>query len=191
MIFERAVAHTLKYEGGYANHSADSGGETYRGIARNFWGSWPGWVIVDEVKKHMPHHGQHNRQELNRRLAADQQLQSLVIEFYRYHFWSAVKADKMPDNVAAKVFDMSVNVGVMRAGKMLQAALLSINQRVIIDGIIGKKTLAAANRSDPQKLIKAICCIQERFYRGIVNRKPSQKVFLNGWLRRAAYRGEL
>ena len=35
--FEEAYKKTSDFEGGYVNDEDDAGGETYRGIARNFW----------------------------------------------------------------------------------------------------------------------------------------------------------
>ena len=190
-VFERALTHVLKDEGGYANHPADSGGETYRGIARNFWKNWPGWIIVDEAKKGLRPNRRRDRTKLNERLAADEKLQGLISDFYRHHFWDAVSAGLMPPQVGAKVFNMAVNVGTSRAGKLLQIALNNIGKQVAIDGAIGPKTLEATRGVGAEELVDAICKAQERFYRGIVKRKPSQSIFLKGWLRRAAYRGEL
>ena len=42
--FKVAFAKTIRFEGGYVNHKADKGGETYKGIARNFWPKWKGWA---------------------------------------------------------------------------------------------------------------------------------------------------
>lgn len=39
-----------EHEGRYANDPADSGGETYCGVARNHHADWLGWPIIDEFK---------------------------------------------------------------------------------------------------------------------------------------------
>jgi lysozyme family protein len=54
--FSKYYPKLLVYEGGYASpeYAAsmnDKGGETYLGIARNYNPKWPGWVIIDEIKK--------------------------------------------------------------------------------------------------------------------------------------------
>lgn len=50
--FENYIISTiLGHEGGYANHPADKGGETYRGISRKANPDWVGWKYIDEVKR--------------------------------------------------------------------------------------------------------------------------------------------
>ncbi|MDR1034997.1 MAG: hypothetical protein LBT40_00015 [Deltaproteobacteria bacterium] len=52
------MKHVEEMEGGWANNPADSGGETFRGIARNFHKSWPGWAIDRRGPKVRRYHGQ-------------------------------------------------------------------------------------------------------------------------------------
>jgi lysozyme family protein len=58
MSFEDTMKHVEEMEGGWANNPADSGGETFRGIARNFHKSWPGWAIDRRGPKVRRYHGQ-------------------------------------------------------------------------------------------------------------------------------------
>ena len=46
--FSQAFAATMQHEGGYANVQGDKGGETYMGISRVYWPSWPGWPVIDD-----------------------------------------------------------------------------------------------------------------------------------------------
>ena len=48
--FRTAYYLTMGHEGGYNNDPDDVGGETYKGIARNYHASWEGWKIVDMYK---------------------------------------------------------------------------------------------------------------------------------------------
>ena len=41
--FEQAYAPLRGFEGGWCNDVGDAGGETYGGIARNFFPHWQGW----------------------------------------------------------------------------------------------------------------------------------------------------
>ena len=50
MSFKKALEHTLKREGCYANHGKDRGKETYKGISRKYHPKWPGWELIDEAK---------------------------------------------------------------------------------------------------------------------------------------------
>jgi lysozyme family protein len=76
-------------------------------------------------------------------------------------------------------FDGCVNHGVTRANKFLQEAV-----GVEADGVLGPMSLEAINSSDPFETCKGICDNREEFYNAIVERKPAQSRFLNGWLRR-------
>jgi len=53
--FDKYYPILLKAEGGYASAEFaakynDKGGETYKGIARNFNPAWEGWAIIDAYK---------------------------------------------------------------------------------------------------------------------------------------------
>ena len=52
------------------------------------------------------------------------------------------------------------------------------------DGIIGKNTLYAINKCNEEILFNDIYNERVKFYTNIVENKPSQKMFLNGWLNR-------
>lgn len=61
---------------------------------------------------------------------------------YRADYWNAVAGDSLPYPFSLLVFDCAVNQGVRMAKTLLQTAL-----RVVADGVIGPKTLAAAAAS--------------------------------------------
>ena len=48
--FKEAWEETSAVEGGYVDDDDDRGGETYRGVARNFHPNWPGWDRIDAAK---------------------------------------------------------------------------------------------------------------------------------------------
>lgn len=50
--FDSAYAPLKQLEGGWCHNPDDKGGETYAGIARNFFPAWPGWAVVDAAKSH-------------------------------------------------------------------------------------------------------------------------------------------
>lgn len=203
--WEKAYADMLKFEGGYANHPADRGGETYMGIARKVWKKWKGWEIVDHYKTITSDRGR-----LNELLSKDKKLQKLVKAFYKRNFWDKVHGDELPSKLARKTFDTAVNMGTRWGIRLLQKALNGINihrerrgQRPLfrdleVDGIYGRNTRNAINvvfdeygKEEGQELILDwYSNYQAERYHAIVTRNPSQKVFLKGWLRRAAYRGE-
>ncbi|GGH18014.1 glycoside hydrolase family 108 protein [Mucilaginibacter phyllosphaerae] len=178
--FEATYAITMKNEGGYANNPNDRGGETWRGIARNFWGSWPGWKIVDQIK-------QTNPASLNAALAANTQLESLVLVFYKQNFWNPLRLDQIVcAQIANQLFDISVNSGTARGAKMLQQAINQFrgNNPIAVDGQVGPATLAAANSIGHQQLYNQINVLRAAFYNSIIQNNPSQAQFRNSWFSR-------
>ena len=58
--FDRALAFVLEREGGWVNNPNDKGGETYRGVARNYNLYWPGWnrihrLSLSPIRRLFPH----------------------------------------------------------------------------------------------------------------------------------------
>jgi lysozyme family protein len=71
-----------------------------------------------------------------------------AVNIYRREYWDKIRGDELPPAVALVVFDTAVNCGVEKASEILQVAVGG----VIIDGIIGPKTLAAVARADSSLL---------------------------------------
>jgi lysozyme family protein len=155
--FQKALAYTLKHEGGWSDDPADPGGATMQGItlatARNY--------------------GIETREAL-RAIS-----QEKVAEIYGAGYWLFGQVDDQ--RVATKLFDMAVNMGAAAAVKILQLAVLAAP-----DGKWGPKTLAATNAADPKVLLAALCRGSAERYRAIVEKRPASAKFLKGWLRRAA-----
>lgn len=101
-------------------------------------------------------------------------------ELYKRDYWGKLKMDDIPDAVRFDLFDAAVNSGVGQAAKFLQrAAGLPEDQ---VDGAIGKDSIAAVRRMDPQLLDKRLSGYRLRFMADL-------KVwpdFGRGWARRIA-----
>ena len=131
--YRSAILKVLLTEGGYANDPDDSGGETYKGIARNFWPRWSGWVIIDIAKK------QHGYElALNRNM----QLNDDVIAFYKVNFWDKVGGDFIIDqSIANDLVDAAVNEGIKGAVKRAQGIVLIAQTGVITPELVTKLNL--------------------------------------------------
>jgi len=131
--FEIALAKTLSKEGVYGNNPDDTGGETYKGIARKKHPNWEGWVIIDK-----------NKGRSSFPACIEQELQPYVKTFYLANFWNPMKLEQVIDEKkASSLFDFGVNAGA--------AAAITLAQKVvgeITDGIIGPKTIVAINAMD-------------------------------------------
>jgi lysozyme family protein len=102
-----------------------------------------------------------------------------AMRIYYEEYWLKSSCDRIDYPTHTMHFDSCVNHGISRGNQFLQ---MSVN--VPSDGIIGSVTLGAVQKADQARVIEAIYGLRENFYRDIVKRKPSQKIFLEGWLRR-------
>jgi len=155
--YDEALRELLKSEGGFVNHPSDPGGATNYGI-----------TIADYRKYVKPN------------ATVDDVRRMTVSEakaIYRARYWDAMRCDELPAGVDHAVFDYGVNSGIGRAPKVLQRVL-----GVTADGVIGPKTLAAANAADPIKVINGICDERMRFLRGL----STWPVFGKGWTSRVS-----
>lgn len=196
--FTSALNETLSHEGGYSNHPADRGGETYKGISRVNYPNWTGWDIV-----HFHTLRNNNANELNQALEADAELQFYVTEFYYDYFWRPLKLDRFDQLAATEIFDIAVNQGNHTAASFVQQALnmLNYNQKhypdVNVDGNIGAQTIQAymqymATGNMPGRsvvknihtLCKVLNGLQFMRYIKIVESTPQQEVFFYGWVNR-------
>jgi lysozyme family protein len=153
--WEEALAHILKYEGGYVNHPADPGGMTNLGVTRRVWEEWTGKPATEaDMRALTP---------------------ATVAPLYKKRYWDAVRGDDLPSGVDLCVFDAAVNAGVGRASKFLQQAV-----GVIADGQIGPKTVSAVAAEPASVVIEAFCDLREAHYKSL----GTFATFGKGWMRR-------
>lgn len=95
-------------------------------------------------------------------------------ELYKEFYWDKVKADTLPYPLNMLVFDFAVNSGPVRAIQVLQMIL-----KVTQDGIIGPRTIAAAQKA-PLKHTCARYLTARSFFLASLN-KPH---YIEGWSNR-------
>jgi lysozyme family protein len=183
--FLLAYKITMKHEGGYANDPDDSGGETWKGIARKKHPNWVGWDMVDEYR---------TKPGFPNNLYTAPGLQELVWLFYKKEFWDTLRLDEIgSQNIANELFDTSVNMGQVIAATFLQRALNVSNRQqkdypdLVVDGKIGPKTISATN-THPRigQLFKLLNTLQGARYISICESNPSQEKYLTGWMERVS-----
>lgn len=187
--FKEAERITGLNEGGYANNKSDSGGETYGGIARNYWSNWKGWPYIDQFKADYVKDKTKLSlaQWINASAKATPAVGELVSDFYKHNFWDVSKLDSINDQqLANAIYDFSVNSGTGRGAKFLQDSYNNVNGMgvdLVSDGQIGPKTLTSVNAFNAKLLFQEYQRLRELFYRKLAE-NPSQKQFLNSWLSR-------
>jgi lysozyme family protein len=155
--FETSLEKVLAHEGGFSNHPSDPGGATMKGVTLAVYQAYFGAdKTVDELKKI-------TQEELH------------II--YKRGYWDACKCDLLPSGLDYVAFDFAVNSGVSRAVKSLQRAL-----RVISDGKIGPKTLAAIEKFNRLDLIDDLCADRMHFLTTL----GTFAEFGKGWKKRVA-----
>lgn len=196
--FNPAYELILANEGGYSNDPRDFGGETWKGIARIMHSNWEGWPLVDEIKANT------DKNSLLKALAADEELEVMVMKFYEKEFWNRMLCGQIEDqSIANELFDTAVNQGISKSVRQFQEALnlLNNNQKhysdINEDGTMGNDTLKAyraymltANfpgRSvdrNVRTLLKLMNGLQAARYAEICEEHPDQEVYFYGWVNR-------
>ncbi|NCD71058.1 glycoside hydrolase family 108 protein [Mucilaginibacter agri] len=177
--FNPAFQITMGNEGGYANNPHDAGGETYKGVAKNFWPHWEGWSIIDPIIAKKP-------ASINQALNANAPLQTMILSFYKANFWDTESLDNIKDQqIANQLFDIAVNMGTGIASRFLQQAVNKLSpDKLKVDGQIGSLSISAANAEDAEDLYNTICQLRRGRYEAIIQSNPSQQRFANSWFSR-------
>lgn len=180
----------LLLEGGHSAHAADKGGETNYGISLRFLKAIGG---IDANRDGF------GDLDLN----LDTQLDGLDIRaltpaiakaIYCKHFWIAPGFWSLPKPFDLALFDQGVNGGTTAAIRLLQRALNSFGKPYLVeDGADGPKTRARLKEclAYDFPVLGAYRTAAANRYRAIALADPTQRRWLNGWLRRASELGVL
>jgi len=180
--FDKAILITLKHEGGFVNDPVDPGGATNWGMSIRFLTNDAGDADGDGfLDGDIDKDGDIDVDDIKNMTVEEAR------KLYRIYFWDKYDYDTIIDFVvAARVFDMTVNMGPKQTGKIVQRALNDCGQNVGVDGAIGKNTFAAINCTDPEILMAEIRQQHAQFYLDLIAAKPKFEKYRKGWLRRAA-----
>lgn len=94
--FDKGLAFTLRWEGGFTDDPDDPGGRTNHGITQKVYREWKGDPDADVERITMQEVG----------------------AIYRSNYWNAL-CDGVPDPLATVLFDTAVNCGVGRTRRWL------------------------------------------------------------------------
>jgi lysozyme family protein len=163
--FENAFAYTVGNEGSYSNDAHDSGGPTKFGITQHDLSVYFGRpASVQEVKD----------------MGLD-----VAREIYEKRYWKPLACDQMPESIACCMFDIGVVRGIGVPPKYAQNICNNHGAHLAVDGHLGPLSVAAINEIEPAAFIRDFSAMAEAGFRAIVAARPSQHVFLKGWVNRA------
>jgi lysozyme family protein len=170
--FKSSLQKTLNHEGGYVNDPDDLGKETYKGISRASHSKWSGWSCIDKYKA---------KTDFPSILDKDIELQKQVELFYLYEFWLPLKADQIANQITAdSIFDFAVNAGINKSVQLTQSII-----GTKVDGFIGEQTLQKLNSLDFGYFQPAFTIAKISHYISIIQKRPTNKKYLYGWIIRA------
>lgn len=193
--FKEAYEKYVKpIEGGYGWYKADSGGETYAGIARNYNPTWSGWSIIDLIKQ-TTYKGKPNvKPDFLSPIPHNSKFPELnaSVEGFYFNLWDSAKLGQIKDQKVANIaFDWLVNSGgssVRTKGPETygidEILIDRFGQNIPVDSKFDQTTIDSINRVDNNRLYNEIIKERKRFYDVIVKNDPTQEKFYNGWMNR-------
>lgn len=159
--FDVFMSYILDVEGGYSYHPADKGGATNYGI-------------TEQVARKNGYNGSMKELPID-----------VAKSIYKKDYYNKFNLDKIKDNrIALSIFDWVVNSGVWGTKKAQQTINNILGTNLVIDGILGQRSINALNNININEFLEEYHNIQRQFYTAIVNNNPTQKVFLKGWMNR-------
>jgi uncharacterized protein (TIGR02594 family) len=160
--FEVALEAILPLEGGYTNHPRDPGGPTNKGITLAEYATFLGERRTKDSEA-----------GLIAKLKAipDEHVRAI----YRRSYWEPAQCPEVPLPIAVFLMDTAVLHGVPKARRYLQEAL-----GVEVDGVLGPKTLAAAQKEKQVEVLKRFRDIRIRQ----LKKSKNWDVFGEGWTSR-------
>lgn len=173
--FDRAVEVLLRHEGGYVNNVRDPGGATNFGVSLRFLRN-QSLINADYDKD--GDLDENDIRLMNQRQASD---------IYRKMFWDKCGVSYINSQAVANMaFGLCVNMGPSPAIKLLQRAanMLAGHGLLLVDGELGPKSVQMINALQPYDLLAKYKEAAIGYYEDLVERNPSLKVFLKGWLNR-------
>lgn len=166
-------------EGGFVDDPADPGGATKHGVTIH---------TMRRLGLDLDRDGQITARDVQRLSAAQ------AAEIFVEHYFRQPRIAELPEALQAPVFDMYVNAGA-NAVRILQRLLTEMRLTVAVDGVIGPRTIAAAQaaaQAAPGHLADAYGIARRNYYYALADARPASRKYARardggkgGWILRA------
>ena len=207
--FETAHAFTEHWEGGLTDQPADPGGLTNHGISMRWVQDLARQARDECLRLHRACDGCSFRgtsrctcSDLDMNADGDVDADDIractreqAAALFKKHFWDKLGCAALPLPLGIVLYDGAVNMGAARAARQLQQGMNTVGEAqldsfapIAEDGISGSRTADLAEALENANLhwfaARQILRLRDAFYRDLAARRPSMKVFLNGWRNR-------
>lgn len=166
---EQMARDIVQTEGGYNDVPGDRGGATNHGISLRY---------AKGIGLDLDGDGDTDKDDI-RLVTPDK-----AVELYLQDFLQEPRIDRLPRELQPQLFDCAVNHGPPRAIMWLQHLV-----GAEVDGVAGPDTRARAEAEVSshgwEGLNDAIVELRRTFFRSLAAGDPTQRKFLDGWLKRA------
>lgn len=170
----KTVPYIMDFEGGLTDHPNDIGGITKYGVSLRFAKDTGDLELFDK-----DHDNDIDRNDIKLLSKED------AANAFKKYFWDKLKLDDISsEKKAFVVYDTAVNSGIGNAVPLMQRTLVKLGYHIDVDGKFGPKTFSAFQDADEDIFCEEFLELRTNFYYKIVERKPSQRVFIRGWLNR-------
>lgn len=174
-IAEEIVAR----EGGWVRDPDDPGGATNHGVTIG---------TLRALGLDLDRDGRVTEADLRRLTRAQ------AADIFVLHYFRKPGIDRLPEAIQPSVFDMQVNAG-SQAVRLLQRLLSDMGFPCTADGIVGPRTVAAAQAAAgaaPRHLADAYAIARRNYYYALADARPASRKFARrrdggkgGWILRA------
>jgi lysozyme family protein len=156
--FDQAINIVLKHEGGYVHDPVDPGGETKYGISK---ARYPNLDIYSLTKQ-------------------------MAKAIYKSDFWDKNNLGKINSQpVANFALDTVVHHGY--GPKLLQETANKLGANLVVDGIIGPKTLNAINSIHGGLFLITGVERRKKYMSDWINKNPAREKYRRGFMQRASF----
>lgn len=175
--FDKSIAFSLKYEGSF-NWVLKDGKPVLKGYAKADAGGLTSYGVTNSTLQTAYKQGIVPHNDITKLTQDEAKL------IYKKNYWDKYDWASLEFPVCLCTLDLVINHGPKGAATIIQRAINDCGGNVVVDGAYGPKSKAAAKACDPKALCKALVARRKEYYEKIVANKPSNKVFIKGWLNR-------